>query len=213
MWYKLKRIMIRPNGVEKQVRPSGWTPWTNTIAYYPFENNTLDETWHTTIGSWSLTQDGLWYRPTSSAVISIAGYNAYYVNLWICIKSYTWNTYIGLGNDQRWCWYYVKHASASLNRYIYVFTNTSYNIGWSAYFSPTVNTWHNISYWYDWTKVIYSIDWVTNTLYNWAWYNFSNNLFLDAGDYIVSRYIVENKARTADEILAYYSKTKWNYWL
>jgi hypothetical protein len=47
MWYKLKRIMMRPNGVEKQVRPtSGWKPWANTIAYYPLEINTNDYSWN-----------------------------------------------------------------------------------------------------------------------------------------------------------------------
>jgi hypothetical protein len=35
MWYKLKRIMIHDNGIEKQVRPKTRNPWANTIAYYP----------------------------------------------------------------------------------------------------------------------------------------------------------------------------------
>ena len=39
MWYKLKRIMMRPNGVEKQVRPSGWQPWANTLCYYNINSN------------------------------------------------------------------------------------------------------------------------------------------------------------------------------
>lgn len=45
MWYKLKRIMMRPNGVEKQVRPTH-TPRTpdasRTLFYYEFEQNLND---------------------------------------------------------------------------------------------------------------------------------------------------------------------------
>ena len=47
MWYKLKRIMMRPNGVEKQVRPDNrWQPWVNTILYIPMENDLLDYSWN-----------------------------------------------------------------------------------------------------------------------------------------------------------------------
>lgn len=44
MWYKLKRILIYPDGVtEKQVYPSTkWKPWVNTLAYYPLETDTND---------------------------------------------------------------------------------------------------------------------------------------------------------------------------
>jgi hypothetical protein len=50
MWYKLKRIMIRPNGVEKQIRPKWeWQPWVDTVLYYDFE--------HT---SWTAETDLAW---------------------------------------------------------------------------------------------------------------------------------------------------------
>ena len=41
MWYKLKRIMMRPNGVEKQVRPSGWQ-FGNAILYCPYTSGVDD---------------------------------------------------------------------------------------------------------------------------------------------------------------------------
>ena len=58
MWYKVKRIMMRPNGVEKQVRPSGWGGWTFT---YDFVNKTTTQltndgrtnaSWLTTWANW-----------------------------------------------------------------------------------------------------------------------------------------------------------------
>ena len=54
MGYKLKRITIRPNGVEKQVRPTTspwWQPWANTIAYWELNWNgedTKNDYWVTT---------------------------------------------------------------------------------------------------------------------------------------------------------------------
>lgn len=43
MWYKLKRILIYPDGVtEKQVYPAWWKPWANTLAYYPLATDTND---------------------------------------------------------------------------------------------------------------------------------------------------------------------------
>ena len=54
MWYKLKRIMMRPNGVEKQVRPSGWKPLANTIAYRPLTDNLNDIVWwYNLTSNWS----------------------------------------------------------------------------------------------------------------------------------------------------------------
>ena len=43
MWYKLKRIMMRPNGVEKQVRPKWWwQPWADTVLYLPLDGDVVD---------------------------------------------------------------------------------------------------------------------------------------------------------------------------
>jgi hypothetical protein len=64
MWYKLKRIMMRTNGVEKQVRPSGWwwKPWANTLWYLNLnQSNSVftDTQWHTVTNNW-IVYDANW---------------------------------------------------------------------------------------------------------------------------------------------------------
>ena len=46
MWYKVNRIMMRPNGVEKQVRPKTRNPWANTVGYYPLNTDFDDYSWN-----------------------------------------------------------------------------------------------------------------------------------------------------------------------
>lgn len=59
MWYKLKRILIYPDGVtEKQVYPSTkWKPWANTILYLPLDikNWTTDLSWNYIMTSWTIS--------------------------------------------------------------------------------------------------------------------------------------------------------------
>jgi hypothetical protein len=48
MWYKLKRIMMRPNGVEKQVRPSGYTlsyDFTTSSAWWDANGCPRNSSW------------------------------------------------------------------------------------------------------------------------------------------------------------------------
>ena len=46
MWYKLKRIMMRPNGVEKQVRPKKWLPTEyQEIEYIQSSGTQYINTW------------------------------------------------------------------------------------------------------------------------------------------------------------------------
>lgn len=45
MGYKLTWMYIRPNGTEQKIRPSGWQPWANTIAYRPLTDNLNDVAW------------------------------------------------------------------------------------------------------------------------------------------------------------------------
>ncbi len=56
MWYKLKRIMIWPNGVEKQVRPA----WPSNLVY---DFTTSDEWW--TPSSWTFRDSNWFYRTWS----------------------------------------------------------------------------------------------------------------------------------------------------
>ena len=72
MWYKLKRILIHPGWVEKQVRPSGWQPWANTVAYRPLTEDVNDysnsHNWTNhgvTFSSWQAIQDVGYFNGSS----------------------------------------------------------------------------------------------------------------------------------------------------
>ena len=41
MWYKVNKIRVGT----QQVRPSWWTPWSNTLFYLPLESDTTDHSW------------------------------------------------------------------------------------------------------------------------------------------------------------------------
>ena len=52
---EIKRVTIRPNGTEKQIRPVWWRPWANTLLYLPLESDVVDQsgkTWRTFNTAW-----------------------------------------------------------------------------------------------------------------------------------------------------------------
>jgi hypothetical protein len=55
-----------------------------------------------------------------------------------------------------------------------------------------------------------SLPWWSNTTYIW---HPSTDSDSKSAYWYVKDYIIENKARTSDEIAKYYKQTKWNYWL
>lgn len=46
---EIKKIVIFPDGVtEKQIRPTQWKPWANTLLYLPLESDVVDMSWQAT---------------------------------------------------------------------------------------------------------------------------------------------------------------------
>ena len=84
MGYKLQKIYVW----SQQVRPSGWQPWANTLAWYPLETDTKDYSWNNR--DWTNSNvtfsggiatfngnnavvtvpDASWQRPTANFTIS-----------------------------------------------------------------------------------------------------------------------------------------------
>ena len=70
MWYKLKRIMMRPNNIEKQVRPPikpktftiSWTEWSDMSSW------------------WTYSDDATWLTAGSTAFDEFFGYSAVRLN-------------------------------------------------------------------------------------------------------------------------------------
>ena len=232
MWYKLKRATIRVNGVEKQVRPSGWKPWANTIYYLPFDTDLLDHSWNgytftpswwnISIVSWEANIPVCYINNGSLDVPSSTytfGSDDFTVSYWVNIPTDQFSIY-------RWVvWFNGEWGSFVLNYefnggYIWSWLH-SWNVGVSY---PTVKD--------TWIHFVTVRDGGTfTTYYNWNQYDtqtvtpFSvwqggatvfgigrwqgvvmKNLY-------ISNFILESKARTAQEISDYYNQTKWNYGL
>ena len=189
---------------------SGWLPWDNTIAYFPFENDILDVTWNVTL-SWTMVKDWLWYKPTASTNWTLPS-ECDRLSAWMKINTYptSWNVAINVDNLSMW--YYSRHNEARLNRYIYVFTSSSFAMLWKL-FSPNTWEWHHIWVWWNGTKSICSIDWVVYDLWSTKWYNFGSNFGLAAADIDYGDVILETVCWDSTQIEDYYNQTKSKYWI
>lgn len=230
---EIKRITIRPNGTEKQIRPV-WTPWANTILYIPMDTDFLDHSGN------NYQWDG-WHWTYS--IQTVNGVNAWYWSWWYI--RFTWLT--DLKANSWTCCVWLKNLLTSNRRetYSYLSASNSNNAhsstlitNWWKYWAATnlygsydvisqtswMNTnWHLVTTTCNGTNLsIYVDNWqpyqasVTNNNNNFVlcdvWSR--NDVYTTQYRYwYLSKFIVENKVRTATEISDYYNFTKWNYWL
>ncbi len=241
MWYKLKRIMMRPNGVEKQVRPSWWQPWANTVLYCPLKDDILDHSWNHTM---TMTTSTYWTVAKDST-------GFYYFNWWyISSEAYFWpitawtlSTWVKKSSskswwDNRFTWSVSTHYKGSspfhcwlaFNFGGYSWQNWTFNAGATSWTTSQNVTWPTMWSWELWTMTYDNTVWA-KFYRNWTYENsFSNtnnlrndslptfiwatNPYTDQYlDWYLSDVIIEDKARTAQEIADYYNLTKWNYWI
>jgi hypothetical protein len=203
-----------------------WQPWANTIAYYPLTSNTNDmKGWGTaydltpvwtfnygTLASW---KKYIIFDKTAEASISNIPFNrsAYTVSAY---AFFNWpnnsyqkiilECYDQLSNYRPrfflyqqqvlWAcsfeWHWVTYTANQRYLFTTVMENnvTKEYINWNLIHSASVSGTSSSAN---------LIIWGTNSNYNCNWW--------------MSKLILEDKARTADEITAYYNLTKSNYWL
>lgn len=205
----------------------GWQPWANTIAYYDFNNQSLvDSSWN--------NNDASWYNWTWSYVAVAWGYCA---SLWwshaiqlpftvAWTTEWTLNTWINIQGNKTYNWIFgtlgwttgTMHINYSNSSDLEIAINP--NTALSGACTLTVWTWYNVVITKNWTT--YSIylnstsltSWTrnnftdTNTLYLWTSYDTSRIL-----NWYLDNVIIEDKARTAQEVADYYDLTKWDYWI
>jgi hypothetical protein len=212
-------VYLYPNNTETELKNAyiweyqeRWQPWANTVAYFPFSSDAIDVTGNNTLtNSW--TQNWLWWEFSSWSNITTPSGIINYVNFWIQINNYwSTNNWICLYN-KRWIGYYAYQGYAHLNKKIFIWYDSNFSQE-AVDFAPTTWTRHNISYGYDWTKTIYSIDGVSWTLYNWVGYDFGDSFIVAQKWWVViSKLILEDICWTSEQIANYYNQTKSNYWL
>ena len=207
-----------------------WSPWSNTIAYFPFVSDTLDHSWNWT----SLSINNCTFVKDTS---NVTGYkftywsswdsNIYFINsnvqflcFWFKINSInSWYNSTLWYIRSHWISYWPAHYESDIRNKIVVFTNSSYT-RWAITDWFTYNAWHNIALWYDGTKLKVGKDWVLSDFYTGSWYNFGDNkIFIvwssNSAQQIttVSEVIAESACWSASDYLNYYNLTKSNYWL
>ena len=204
-----------------------WTPWENTIAYYKFNNNLNDSanSNNLSLSGWAVS---FW---TASWWGKYAYFNK---STWTGHRTISPN--FNVSTLTCMYWRQPKQIFSSWNPLSVWYTTTANGSGiivgtvrsvdfWgTSWFSAAVNTWYHL--------VITCEGWVRKFYVNGAYYaqdsyslsgtqatkltinnawdtsssSYSNNNY-------ISELIIENKARTAQEISNYYNSTKSKYWL
>lgn len=240
---EVKRIMMRPNGTEKQIRPSGWgwwQPWANCVSWYPLDDDLKDQITDTsmTAYSWAILTTFNWVK-----CLDLTASGSYTSNS-------TNNCSVNADNRTHMWWIYWTWIG---HRAFWGYWSSGYGNGDSLYWNQGDPNWV-WWVWIQWTQYWKSVSteqqlqnqWVclalvinnnVATIYqNWA---SKNSLTLNTGvqDYklntaswtslyfwktawdnaVAWKYIWEfvsySDAKTATEVSDYYNSTKWTYWL
>ena len=225
---EIKRVTIRPNGTEKLIRPVWWQPWANTIAYYPLTDDFNDYGWN----SYNLTQNSA--QITTLNWVKCCDLNSSYcaanfaVNTLPCTMAFRHKSKVTTNKFLAICF-----ADSTRNwggRWIWTWNVDELQV---RYWNPT-NTYSPVNYTFNtnWNLYVLTLSDAKWTLYiNSDTYQLKTNLSAPSwsgsplriwanevwqtwwGNWYISQIIVENKARTAQEVSDYYNQTKWNYWL
>ena len=195
-----------------------WAHWKNTVAYYPLTSTTT-------------------VNDLSGNNRNLTNYNwvAFGTYAGVDCASFTWNKMILYHSDfpARWygdctisCWMYTTSNSMQIVLALWTSEENVLELlieNWyiAPYIAPvTLNTWHHITYVIDSNHLIMYVDGIQvyNVTYNvnngkslWIW----RQTYDDDANYLwyINEVIIENRARTAEQVVWYYNQTKSLYWI
>lgn len=210
-----------------------WQPTANTLVYWKLDGNLDDSSWNNRNWTGNITYEQLWsiqvwkfnwaeyvYRDDSAfdiygsqnytynMRIDTTQFSTMYTSFWIC-ESWSYGT-----QDKAIDIFPSGYASA------YIWQDAAKRANSSAW-SIQTNTWYNLASTFDWSSLKLYINWqLAASVACTSSYNFSNPRLILSRQYasstsyfywFVSKFIMENKARTAQEIEDYFDLTKWTY--
>lgn len=207
-----------------------FTPWADTIAFYPFTEDRNDHSWNsynvttnnsTQLGTYQWV-DCMDFNHSFCVVGTIDGmqsYNNYTMSFWVYK---TW--WINIQFSEWWGWGWSWPSLRTSNNELRWGNETNTYSSFSNSSTPN-NTWLHIvivaDNW-EWaiyvnnTKTVIKSSWVVapsnngNSLYIWALSDWGISY---PSDWYISNLIIEKKARTAQEISDYFNATKSTYWI
>lgn len=209
----------------------GFVPGSNTVAYYKFDGNLNDSSGNNrnlSMVTWSFSYSALssWQKycqlntsayatynniPFNRTAYTVSGWCSWNDNLTSSYQKIIFNILAGSSYYPRfWAWWY--------NHYNKLGSIVSFD-SWNT--SCENNKWYHLVSVYNNNTASSYINWQLIHSLNYSSSETSWNITINAessnANYRtngrISEIILENKARTSDEILAYYSVTKSNYGL
>jgi hypothetical protein len=198
-----------------------WTPWSNTIAYFPFTNNQDDITGNYTLSSTG-TKQTIWYQFSTWSnsfvewVWSVK--TVRFMSYWCKMDTLSSSAATLTWWINQWWWRYIWYHTDSSQNKKFAFINSSSNFVYSSQQNTSTWTWYHLAYWID-SNSNYKA-WLNWTLVrSWtqaakSYTDFSFRLILQ--NYTTATFsdvIVEDRLWTSDEISNYYNQTKSDYWL
>lgn len=205
-----------------------WTPWANTVGYYPLAENFNDYSWnnYNLTNSWGSITTQSWVSCAYYNWSSYSQYNGYSITSaarTINVRCYLWSTTWGMVHISK----YNNSSSAGSLGLFRLSSSTAWAVdrNWAeCSASVSSNARHNIVITQSSSTVKIYIDGSLgntvsnrpNTLYTPDWWSLGSKFYSGHSEKFkgyLSRVILENKIRTATEISDYYNSTKSNYWL
>ena len=191
-----------------------WKPWSNTIAYYQLKNDIKDYSgnwhdWYTARWTTTFSDNACQFNTLRCNDTLFSNYSGDITILAYVLSATSTASFWFAADWSRFpTWKFLENN-------FWIYNNWWEAINWQNLTFPNllvaVKSWTSVTlYIWDtinatWT-INKSIPTNTNWIYIW-WYGNNNETMK------VWNLIVENKARTAQEVANYYNQTKSNYWL
>ena len=198
-----------------------FTPWANTVAYFPFVDDQLDVTWNATISATGTKQTiGYRFDLTDSGTTTNLT-TAYFINFWVKFgnRKYSWDgRYINQSVtlwDGEITYNYNYELGSSESEYHKTVSYQSWADSWghSTAIPTTSWVWYNFAYGYDGTKVKIYLNWTKIEEITTSIYNSNNRKIWKYIDETLSNLIYETTPRTDQEVADYFNRSKGIYWI